>query len=405
MTTLFTDVHMPPRLLAPGGTPADLTTHEQRYGPLVYGSPAALLRALAESGLTGRGGAGFPAYRKFAAVTDAARRTGRAPIVVANGAESEPASHKDKTLLRLSPHLVLDGLQAAAEAVGAAEAYLAVEDGASYLEKAAAQRHDPVRVRVVRLPARFLAGQASALVQYLSGGPARPTHPDPPVRERGVRRAPTLVQNVETLAHLALIARYGADWFRSAGTPAEPGSTLCTLHPPGREVRVVEAPFGMPVGRLLPLEGASAVLVGGYHGTWIPAAEAAQVPLSAAYSGAGVLAALPTSRCGPAETARLLRYLALESAGQCGPCLNGLPRMAAAFQTLATPGPQGTARTDLSRWAGLVEGRGACHHPDGTVRLVRSALTTFATELDAHAHGHCTATDHSPLLPVPAERI
>ncbi|MEU9241159.1 NADH-ubiquinone oxidoreductase-F iron-sulfur binding region domain-containing protein [Streptomyces sp. NPDC048385] len=405
MTTLFTDVHMPPRLLAPGGTPADLATHEQRYGPLAYGNPSALLRALAASGLTGRGGAGFPAYRKFTAVTDAARRTGRAPIVVANGAESEPASQKDKTLLRLSPHLVLDGLQAAAEAVGAAEAYLAVEDGGSYLEKAAAQRHDPVRVRVVRLPARFLAGQASALVQYLSGGPARPTHPDPPVRERGVRRAPTLVQNVETLAHLALIARYGADWFRSAGTPAEPGSTLCTLHLPGREVRVVEAPFGMPVGRLLPLEGASAVLVGGYHGTWIPAAEAAQVPLSAAYSGAGVLAALPTSRCGPAETARLLRYLALESAGQCGPCLNGLPRMAAAFQTLAAPGPQGTARTDLSRWAGLVEGRGACHHPDGTVRLVRSALTTFATELDAHAHGHCTATDHSPLLPVPAERI
>ncbi|WP_369225942.1 NADH-ubiquinone oxidoreductase-F iron-sulfur binding region domain-containing protein [Streptomyces sp. R39] len=405
MTTLFTDVHMPPRLLAPGGTTADLATHEQRYGPLAYGKPSALLRALAASGLTGRGGAGFPAYRKFTAVTDAARRTGRAPIVVANGAESEPASHKDKTLLRLSPHLVLDGLQAAAEAVGAAEAYLAVEDGASYLEKAAAQRHDPVRVRVVRLPARFLAGQASALVQYLSGGPARPTHPDPPVRERGVRRAPTLVQNVETLAHLALIARYGADWFRSAGTPSEPGSTLCTLHLPGREVRVVEAPFGMPVGRLLPLEGASAVLVGGYHGTWIPAAEAAQVPLSAACSGAGVLAALPTSRCGPAETARLLRYLALESAGQCGPCLNGLPRMAAAFQTLAAPGPQGTARTDLSRWAGLVEGRGACHHPDGTVRLVRSALTTFATELDAHAHGHCTATDHSPLLPVPAERI
>ncbi|WP_217554885.1 NADH-ubiquinone oxidoreductase-F iron-sulfur binding region domain-containing protein [Streptomyces sp. GbtcB6] len=405
MTMLFTDVYMSPRLLAPGGTPADLTTHEQRYGPLAYGDPAALLRTLAESGLTGRGGAGFPAYRKFVAVADAARRTERAPVVVANGAESEPASHKDRTLLRLSPHLVLDGLQLAAEAIGAAEAYLAVEDGATYLESALAQRHDPVRVQVVRLPARFLSGQASALVQYLSGGPARPTHPVPPVRERGVRRAPTLVQNVETLAHLALIARYGAAWFRSAGTPAEPGSTLCTLHLPGREVRVVEAPFGMPVGRLLPLEGASAALIGGYHGTWIPATEAAQVPLSSAYLGAGVLAALPADRCGPAETARVLRYLALQSAGQCGPCLNGLPRMAAAFQTLATPGPQGTTRTDISRWAGLVEGRGACHHPDGTIRLVRSALTTFATELDAHAHGHCTATDHTPLLPVPAERI
>ncbi|MEV5957793.1 NADH-ubiquinone oxidoreductase-F iron-sulfur binding region domain-containing protein [Streptomyces sp. NPDC051987] len=405
MTMLFTDVFMPPRLLAPGGAPADLATHERRYGPLAYGDPAALLRTLAESGLTGRGGAGFPAYRKFVAVADAARRSRRAPVVVANGAESEPASRKDQTLLRLSPHLVLDGLQSAAEAVGAAEAYLAVENGASYLESALAQRHDPVRVQVVRLPARFLSGQASALVRYLSGGPARPTRPEPPVRERGVRRAPTLVQNVETLAHLALIARYGADWFRSAGTPAEPGSALCTLHVPGRDVRVVEAPFGMPVGRLLPLEGASAVLVGGYHGTWIPAAEAAQVPLSAACLGAGVLAALPADRCGVTETARVLRHLAVQSAGQCGPCLNGLPRMAAAFRTLATPGPQGTARTDLSRWAGLVAGRGACHHPDGTVRLVRSALTTFATELDAHAHGHCTAADRTPFLPVPTERI
>jgi hypothetical protein len=110
------------------------------------------------------------------------------------------------------------------------------------------------------------------------------------------------------------------------------------------------------------------------------------------------------SRCGLAETARVLRYLALESAGQCGPCLNGLPRIAATFPTLAAPGPQGGTREDIARWAGLVEGRGACHHPDGTVRLVRSALTTFAAELDAHAAGHCTATDHSPLLPVPANR-
>ena len=405
MTALFPDVYMSPRLLAPGGAPADLTTHEQRYGPLAHGDPAALLRTLAESGLTGRGGAGFPAYRKFVAVADAARRTERAPVVVANGAESEPASHKDKTLLRLSPHLVLDGLQLAAEAVGAAEAYLAVEDGASPLESALAQRRDPVRVRVVRLPARFLSGQASALVQYLSGGAARPAHPTPPVRERGVRRAPTLVQKVVTLAHLARIARYGAEWFRTAGTPGEPGSVLCTLHAPGREVRVVEAPFGMPVGRLLPLEGASAALIGGYHGTWIPAAEAAHVPLSATHLGAGVLAALPADRCGLAETARVLRYLALQSAGQCGPCLNGLPRIAAAFRTLATPGPQGTTRTDISRWAGLVPGRGASHHPDGTNRLVRSALTTFTTELDAHANGFCTASDHTPLLPVPTEEI
>ncbi|MFD7935604.1 NADH-ubiquinone oxidoreductase-F iron-sulfur binding region domain-containing protein [Streptomyces sp. NPDC059755] len=404
MTATFPDLHMPPRLLAPGATPTDLATHHQRYGPPAHGDPEILLRTVAESGLTGRGGAGFPTYRKLVSVAQAGRRTGRAPVVVANGAEGEPASRKDRTLLRLSPHLVLDGLQMAARTVGAGEAYLAVEDGVTWLESALARRTaDPLPVKVVRLPKSFLSGQAAALARYVSGGAALPTHQRPPVRERGVHRAPTLVQNVETLAHLALVARYGADWYRTAGTPAQPGSALCTVHVPGREPRVVEAPYGLPLGRLLPLEGARAVLVGGYHGTWIPAPEAAELALDASYLGAGVLAALPVDRCGLAETARVLRYLALQSAGQCGPCLNGLPRIAGAFRTLAAPGPQGTVRADLARWSGLVEGRGACHHPDGTVRLVRSALTTFAAEVDAHARGHCTATDHTPLLPVPEE--
>ncbi|TQJ56081.1 NADH-quinone oxidoreductase subunit E [Streptomyces sp. NBC_00080] len=404
MTATFPALHMPPRLLAPGATPADLATHHQRYGPEAHGDPEILLRTVAESGLTGRGGAGFPTYRKLVSVAEAGRRTGRAPVVVANGAEGEPASRKDRTLLRLSPHLVLDGLQLAARTVGAGEAYLAVEDGATWLESALAQRTaDPLPVKVVRLPKSFLSGQAAALARYVSGGAALPTHRRPPVRERGVHRAPTLVQNVETLAHLALVARYGADWYRTAGTPAQPGSALCTVHVPGREPRVVEAPYGLPLGRLLPLEGAGAVLAGGYHGTWIPAPEATELALDAGYLGAGVLAVLPVDRCGLAETARVLRYLALQSAGQCGPCLNGLPRIAGAFRTLAAPGPQGTVRADLARWSGLVEGRGACHHPDGTVRLVRSALTTFAAEVDAHARGHCTATDHTPLLPVPVE--
>ncbi|MGW2047916.1 NADH-ubiquinone oxidoreductase-F iron-sulfur binding region domain-containing protein [Streptomyces sp. NPDC001858] len=404
MTATFPDLYMPPRLLAPGGAPADLAAHHQRYGSLAFGDPESVLRTVAESGLTGRGGAGFPTYRKLVAVAEAGRRTGRAPVVVANGAEGEPASHKDKTLLRLSPHLVLDGLQTAARAIGAGEACIAVEDGATWLESALVQRTaDPLPVKVVRLPKSFLSGQASALARYVSGGPALPTHQRPPVRERGVHRAPTLVQNVETLAHLALVARYGADWYRTAGTPAQPGSVLCTIHVPGREPRVVEAPYGLPIGRVLPLEGVQAVLVGGYHGTWIPAPEAAQLTLDSGCLGAGVLAALPVDRCGLAETARVLRYLALQSAGQCGPCLNGLPRIATAFRTLAAPGPQGTVRADLARWSGLVEGRGACHHPDGTVRLVRSALTTFAAEVDAHARGRCTATDRTPLLPVPQE--
>jgi NADH:ubiquinone oxidoreductase subunit F (NADH-binding) len=119
--------------------------------------------------------------------------------------------------------------------------------------------------------------------------------------------------------------------------------------------------------------------------------------------GAGVLAALPAGRCGLAETARVVRYLALESAGQCGPCFNGLPRMASALAFLALVDGPRSARADLERWTGLVEGRGACHHPDGTARLVRSALRVFAAEAGRHCQGQCTGTEARPFLPLPPE--
>ena len=221
---------------------------------------------------------------------------------------------------------------------------------------------------------------------------------------------PTLVQNVVTLAHLALIGRYGAAWFRSVGTADEPGSMLTTLHYADGSRDVAEVPLGTPVADLLRLDGqVQAVLAGGYHGTWLPAAQAAQLPLAnaalrplGAAVGAGVLAALPAGRCGVAETARVVRYLALESAGQCGPCFNGLPRMATALGNLAGPRPDPQARADLERWSGLVVGRGACHHPEGTVRLVRSALQVFAGEIDRHARGQCTGSSRQPFLPLPA---
>jgi len=116
-----------------------------------------------------------------------------------------------------------------------------------------------------------------------------------------------------------------------------------------------------------------------------------------------VIAALPAGRCGLAETARVVRYLALESAGQCGPCLNGLPRIAAALAEIAGGRARPQAIADVERWSGLVTGRGACHHPDGTTRFVRSALRTFAAEVDRHQRGRCSAGVTRPFLPVPKD--
>jgi NADH:ubiquinone oxidoreductase subunit F (NADH-binding) len=401
-----------PRLLP--AAPEDLRAHLARYGPAPYRNQVgALINDVEASGLTGRGGAAFPVYRKLAAVARAGVRQGRT-VVVANGAESEPASRKDELLLQLAPNLVLDGLQLTAEAVGAAEAHLYLHRAPGpQILRALAERNarglDRLAVTITQAPPRFLAGQETAVVNRLGGGPALPTFQPPRVSERGLGGAPTLVQNAETLAHLALIARYGPRWFRAVGTVAEPGSMLTTIYRPDAKAHVREAAIGAQLRTLLGAEAnVQAWLVGGYHGTWLPMPDAAGITLDnaslhrfGAAAGAGVLAALPSDRCGLTEAARVTRYLAAESAGQCGPCLNGLPRIAAGLAELAGRGHRRQTRADLERWAGLVEGRGACNHPDGTVRFVRSALTVFAPEIQRHARGQCSATNRAPFLPLP----
>ena len=405
---------MLPRLLPAAGQPTELTTHLRLHGPTPYrGGTRMLIHTIESAGLTGRGGAAFPTHRKLAAVAGQKR----VPVVVGNGAEGEPASDKDKTLLWFSPHLVLDGLQLAAEAVGAGQVHLYVHRDpqlVQHLNSALAERTttgvDHIAVHLVTAPPRFLAGEKSALASRVEGGAALPRFSPPRISERGVHGAPTLVQNVETLAQLALVARYGPAWFRAVGTEAEPGSMLTTLRLSTGAGGVAETPIGTPIAELLRLaeHPAQAVLVGGYHGAWLNAEQARDLTLSnadlhpiGAAVGAGVLAALPVDRCGVVESARVVRYLALESAGQCGPCLNGLPLIAAALSQLANRRSTPATRADLQRWSKLVERRGACHHPDGTVRFLRSALTVFAEEVALHEAGRCNADTYEPFLPIP----
>jgi NADH:ubiquinone oxidoreductase subunit F (NADH-binding) len=406
------------RLLPAGfaAGPVSLADHLARYGPaqpagLTGPRRAALIEEVERSGLTGRGGAAFPTARKLAAVA-----AGHDPVVVANGTEGEPASAKDKILLARSPHLVLDGAVLAAGLVGARQAVIVVHRAVREItDEAVAERHrarlDPIRIRVVTAAGRFVAGEASAVIHWIERGIPTPTRTPPRLSERGLGGRPTLVQNVETLAHLTLIGRYGASWFRSAGTAAEPGTMLVTIVGAVRQPCVHEIAIGTPVGTVLDMAGGTsaplqALLIGGYFGRWADAAAAAAAPFSTAglaplgaSVGAGLIAALPANACGLTETARVARYLADESAGQCGPCLFGLDAVAGQVQRLADgrtadPGP-------LIRWLSQVDGRGACRHPDGAVRLISSALTVFADELDQHAQGWCCGTATTPILPVP----
>jgi NADH:ubiquinone oxidoreductase subunit F (NADH-binding) len=408
-----------PRLLPAGfaAGPASLAEHLARYGTLAAAGPdrqrrQALIEEVGRAGLTGRGGAGFPTARKLTAVT-----AGHGAVVIANGTEGEPASAKDKVLLARSPHLVLDGAVLAAEMVAARQAIIVVHHSVrEIVDYATAERSraglDRVRIKVATAADRFVGGEATAVVHWIESRIPTPTATPPRLSERGAGGRPTLVQNVETLAHLALIARYGASWFRSAGTPQEAGSMLVTILGAVREPCVREIAIGSPIGEVLGLAGGpsaplQALLLGGYFGSWVDAAVAASLPFSSAgladlgaSTGAGLIAALPHDACGLRETARVVRYLADESAAQCGPCLFGLDAVAGQVERLAD------GRTSelgmLRRWLGQVDGRGACSHPDGAVRLVRSALDLFGPELERHAQGWCCGT--SSVLPVPPRR-
>jgi NADH:ubiquinone oxidoreductase subunit F (NADH-binding) len=243
-----------------------------------------------------------------------------------------------------------------------------------------------IAVRIAAVPDGFVAGEETALVHHLNGGPAVPTLTPPRPFERGVGGRPTLIQNAETVAHVALIARFGPDWFRQLGTRAEPGSALFTVSGAVQRPGVHEIGLGTSLRELIALAGGAtkapqAFLIGGYFGTWIAAADAAQLTLDDACLwqrggglGAGVVFVLPVGVSGLAETARIARYLATESAGQCGPCVHGLAAIAEALEATVRGRDE---RDRIMRWCSQVTGRGACRHPDGATRFVASGLRVF----------------------------
>jgi NADH:ubiquinone oxidoreductase subunit F (NADH-binding) len=394
---------------------ARLADHLARHGSLpAFGESSAgreaMANEVARSGLLGHGGAAFPTAAKLKAVMSQARQ----PVVIANGTEGEPASQKDRALLSRAPHLVLDGASVAAGVVGASEVILVVHrDVRMAVEVAVGERRryqiDQVPLRVMTAADGFVAGEASAVVNWVARGTPVPLAKPPRLAERGLAGRPTLVQNVETLAHLALIARHGAAWYRSLGTPEEPGSMLVSLVGAVTRPGVLEVEIGTPLARVLDAAGGptgrlQAFLVGGYFGTWLTAGPCLARPFSArglgASLGAGLLIALPEGVCGVVESARLARYLASESAGQCGPCKFGLPAIAGELTKLADGMLPNTR--DLERWLVEIEGRGACSHPDGAARQIASALQVFAEEVGEHLRGWCTAKTAGSVLAIPA---
>lgn len=396
-----------PRLLAGLTSPGQVLTatdHERIHGPVPPRTGPELIEMVERAGLRGRGGADFPAAHKLRTV---ALGRGGASAVVVNGSETEPESAKDRLLLTAMPHLVLDGALLAAQAVDAREVIVKVSESAhgslQSLHGAISVRSDRIPIRVATGPDGYVTGEESAVMHHLNGGRAVPTFVPPRPFERGYRGRPTLVNNPETLAQVALIARFGDRWFRELGTVADPGSVLVTISGSVASSGVYELEFGTPMVDLLAAAGGAteplqALLVGGYFGTWVHSSSALQIRLSrtdligiGASLGSGVIIALGQSNCGLRQSGRVVRYLAGESAGQCGPCEFGLAGIAHLFDAVV----QGVARDHdlerLDRWIYEVRGRGACHHPDGVARFAQSALQVFANEIELHRAGRCGA--------------
>ena len=379
--------------------PEPFAEHLARLGDLPPSrARGELIPVLEASGLLGRGGAGFPVGRKWRSVAE----RGGGPVVVVNGAEGEPRSAKDRALMTLRPHLVIDGAELAAEAIGAEEiiVYVGEEHAAAQaaIGRAVAERGPEIArpIRFVAAPIGYVSGEASAAVNYINTGDARPTATPPRTSESGVRGRPTLIQNVESLAYAALIARFGETWYRSAGLAETPGTALITISGAAEQSGVCEVELGMTVGDVAAVSGATqsrvqAVLLGGYFGSWARVGDSWDLPLDPVVMrarglafGCGMVSFLSSEVCGVSATAEIMAYMAAESAGQCGPCVFGLRAIADSTASLAA-GTAGTGEVDnVQRWTGQIPGRGACRHPDGAVELMASALNVFGDEFLRH---------------------
>ena len=391
------------------GNPERLDAHLARLGALPRGDAHRdLIPTLEASGLLGRGGAGFPVGRKWRALAE--RGDGQA-VVVVNGAEGEPASFKDRVLMTHRPNLVVDGAILAAECIGADEIVFYVGEehdaAATAMGRVIDERRSELGrpTRLVKAPIGYVAGEASAAVHYINDGAARPTTTPPRVSEHGVAGRPTLVQNVESLAYAALIARFGEPWYRSVGRLESRGTALITVTGAVRDEGVREIELGTTIGEVATDSGArvtgiQAVVLGGYFGTWAPVGDVWDLPLDPAAMksrgltfGCGIVGLLPTGVCGVAATAEIMAFMARESAGQCGPCLHGLRALSDATARVANGQSSADELGHIERWTSQIGGRGACHHPDGAVQLMASALNVFGDEFIHHARsGRCSIT-------------
>ena len=358
-----------------------------------------LTTLLADAGLTGRGGAAFSTARKV----EAAHAHG-AHLVV-NACDGELGATKDGWVATHHLAELVEG--AAAVASGAPTTY------AAHRGSHTAHRLRAAGLPVLEVPARYVSSEETSIISLAQGGLARPMTRRRPVlscppRTNGRRISPTVVLNAETVWRVGQVVRHGPEWFRSFGTFDEPGPRLVSVSAPNARGVVVEAAAVVQAGGGeqvtyrhtggLP-DGSPALLVGGLGGTFVAPGDLtglvwsdADLARVGARTGAGVVEVLDPAACPVEFVDRCLAWAAGESAGQCGPCMFGLPALAAEWHALAEG--DHTAYDRVVSRISLLPGRGACRFPDGVAGFAWSALRVFGPHLDAHRSGRCDAAPH-----------
>ncbi|MEJ3654402.1 NADH-ubiquinone oxidoreductase-F iron-sulfur binding region domain-containing protein [Actinomycetes bacterium KLBMP 9759] len=360
-------------------------------------SAVAIMAALWATDLRGRGGAGFPVLTKIKAVAAADGPR----VLVANGEEGEPASVKDRYLMRARPHLVLEGMLLARRAAGADRMVLYASDEVSLASMRAAvgERWPTGSVAAVEVFAAepgFVSGEESAVVRAIDGGPAKPTAKPPRPFERGVGGRPTLVLNVESLARIALVTRSprtDVTVTLSSGPGGAARPVLTEVEPRTRLGQLC-ARFGFDAAR--------GFLAGGFSGGLLPPT-AAELPLldtplreAGSMLGCAAFVALGEDDCPVDAAADVLAFFDRSNAGQCGSCVKGTGAMAGVVDRLRTGEADPDQLERLAQWSQRLRGRGACGTLDAAATAAGSLLRHFPDEVGAHLAAPCARCARLP---------
>jgi NADH:ubiquinone oxidoreductase subunit F (NADH-binding) len=425
-----------PRVLTDIGRvdPGSLASYRERGGyaglerAITKLSPGEVIAEIDAAGLRGRGGSGFPTADKWrvARGTEAPRK-----VVVANVMGADPSSLGDRALVEGNPHLVIEGLLIAAYAVGADEAIVAVRrDWTLAIERLEAAVREAteahlagylvlgtdtsIQLSVWEGSGAYVAGEETALLNALAGDRGMPTIRPPYPAATGLRGAPTIVNNAETLAHVAWIASHSAEAFASTGTESSRGTKLVTLMGRVAEPGVIEVPLGISLLDLLEAGGgvvgaAKAAFVGGPGGGVIDAGAFSTAydyePLEAAGAiiGSGSVLVADRGTC-MVDAARFFTdFSAREACGKAVPCRIGTRRLVEALDRImaATPRPNDiTLLRDLSR---KMSDTALCKLESLAPGPILTTLERFGDEYRAHAErgvclaGSCSTAEVPPL--------